>query len=427
MILSIVLIAALLAPLLVLTSEGKYTEEGPESRSLSHGYFIKNQGQINNSDIEYYGRVPDGYITLDSNSVSFWSDSSQKSDLLSFETSDDVVIVGHSEQDYRCHYFLGSRGTYTDVSCYQSLEYRDFTKGVNLAVCYVEDGIDFTFELKEDLSAEEIDTFWDDIKIDKSNLVLGSSGIRFHFDLPIDDSHRYRISQIDDRSLLSICLGGSESDRAQCMTRDQEGNLYIAGSTYSPEFPLRNEFQSYQGGMDAFVTKMNADGSIIYSTCIGGDYTNLLLSEPDDVAEDIAIDAEGNVYLTGNTKSNDFPTENPLYSVSENLTILRGEYQDHQGDVFILKLNSTGNGIEYSTYYGGTNGECGTSIDIDSDGKVFVGGWTSSENIPLINPIDSESYDLFDGFILCLSAAGDEFLFSSFIGGGGIDRVKDLA
>jgi hypothetical protein len=81
----------------------------------------------------------------------------------------------------------------------------------------------------------------------------------------------------------------------------------------------------------------------------------------------------------------------------------------------------------YSTYYGGTNGEYGNSIDIDRDGNVFVGGWTSSDDIPLVNPIDSENPEIFDGFILCLSAAGDELLFSSLLGGSGIDRVKDLA
>jgi hypothetical protein len=248
------MIVALLAPLLVLNVDGAQIDDTSEFHNSSNGYFIANHGQINNSDIGFYARVLNGYITLGTNCISFWNDASQKSDLFVFETSVGQVIVGLSELEYRCNYFLGSRGTYTDVACYQSIEYVDIAEGANLLVRYVDNGVDFTLELKGDLTTEEIDAFWNAIRRDSSNLVPDSSGIRLRFGMPTDYSSKFTPSQVDDNSLLSMCLGGSESDEAKCMARDQQGNIYVAGSTYSPEFPLLNAFQSYQGSKDAFVT-----------------------------------------------------------------------------------------------------------------------------------------------------------------------------
>ncbi len=419
------LVFALFAPLLMVDGANPQSMDSSQPRNISYGYFFENLGQVNSSETSFYARIPGGYLTLGLNRISVWSDSDQKSDLFIFEKMQDHRMISLDELNYRCHYFLGSRGTYTNVRCYQTLEYTGLPRDAKLLVRYFEDGIDFEVEPTDDLTPKEIDAFWESLHIDRTNLIPDSFRAKLEFDKQDGISLKYQPSQVEDHSFLSLCIGGTDRDEAKCMARDNDGNLYIAGLTLSPEFPLLNEYQSMQGGMDAFVTKLSDDGSILYSTCIGGGYSSI--SEPDDVAEDIAVDANGNVYLTGNTKSDDFPTENPLYSVGNNGTLLRSDYNEVQGDVFILKLNSTGNGLEYSSYYGGTNGESGTSIGIDLDGNVFVGGWTSSDNIPLVNPIDDTNDEIFDGFVFCLSAAGDELLFSSLIGGSGWEEVLDLA
>ncbi|MHA2064745.1 MAG: SBBP repeat-containing protein, partial [Candidatus Thorarchaeota archaeon] len=205
-------------------------------------------------------------------------------------------------------------------------------------------------------------------------------------------------------------------------------NLYITGKTYSSNFPVFNAYDStYNAGEDVFVTKMDQNGIIAYSTYIGGSVATMTSAQPHEIGNDITVDADGNVYVAGNTKSDDFPRVNPMFSYPENQSILRGEYNEAEGDAFVLKLNSTGH-IEYSTYFGGTNGDLATSIALDVAGNIYIGGRTSSDDLPLVNPIDTaNNLGNYDGFISCISADGSTILFSTFFGGSQNEIVNDIA
>jgi hypothetical protein len=143
-----------------------------------------------------------------------------------------------------------------------------------------------------------------------------------------------------------------------------------------------NPYQTtFQGGdYDAFVTKLSSTGnSLLYSTYLGG--------ADSDVGEDIAVDGSDNAYVTGNTQSSDFPTLNP--------------YQMNQGgdDAFIVKLDSSGSSLIYSTYLGGRGEERGYNIAIDGNNNAYVTGRTYSDNFPTLNPCQTTNQGDADAFV----------------------------
>ena len=149
------------------------------------------------------------------------------------------------------------------------------------------------------------------------------------------------------------------------MTVDASGNAYITGQVHAAGFPTQNPFQgSFGGYSDAFVTKLNPSGTaLIYSTYLGrGDL---------DEANDIAVDGSGNAYIIGETKSVDFPTQNPFQSS------LRGLQ-----DAFVTKLSASGSTLAYSTYLGGSSSaEEGWGIVVDGSGNAIVADIRANRNI----------------------------------------------
>jgi len=208
--------------------------------------------------------------------------------------------------------------------------------------------------------------------------------------------------------VYSTYLGGSEfedvgysaPDVGQGIAVDSASNVYVTGTTYSTDFPTVNPIQpAYGGHGDAFIAKLNSGGTaLIYSTYLGGRLS--------DGFGGIAVDADGNVYVTGDTASDDFPTVNPINA-------FRG------GEVFITKLNAAGTALIYSTYVGGKGGEGGGAIAVDTDGNAYVGGSTDSVDFPTVNAIQADypGSGLSKPFILKLNAAGSALVYSTYLGG----------
>ncbi|MCP5111482.1 MAG: hypothetical protein GY953_11675, partial [bacterium] len=133
---------------------------------------------------------------------------------------------------------------------------------------------------------------------------------------------------IDPVLSFASYLGGSLEETAAAVVTDAEGNRYLTGATQG-DFPATNSLQGSFGGSEAFVTKMSADGStLLYSTYIGG--------SGDDVGLGIDVDAGGNVYLTGATRSVDFPTAQPVQAA------FGGAGTEFGTDAFVLKLSADG-------------------------------------------------------------------------------------
>ena len=201
--------------------------------------------------------------------------------------------------------------------------------------------------------------------------------------------------------VYSTYLGGLDEDIANAIALDAFGNAYVTGSTRSSTFPRRrNLFPFHHGFKDAFITKLNPSGTIVYSVFFGG--SDL------DVAKAIAVTKAGNVYIGGYSTSKDLPTKNALQAVFGN-----GETK-----AFLTKVNSQGTGLIFSTYFGGDGLTGITSIQLDSSATAYLVGTASTTNMELVNPLQNGNRGGADAIVAKISASGTNLLFSSYFGGG---------
>lgn len=159
---------------------------------------------------------------------------------------------------------------------------------------------------------------------------------------------------------------------------DASGNVVITGYTRSHDFPTLNALQSNFGGAthDIFLTSLNASGSgLRYSTYLGGSGS--------DYGRGLALDADGNIYLTGYTTSLDFPTYQAL---QEN-------YAGGTADAIVMMLDPMASKLLYSSYIGGSGYERGRAITVDSIGNILVSGRTESPDFSVTRPAS----DMFGG------------------------------
>ena len=217
-----------------------------------------------------------------------------------------------------------------------------------------------------------------------------------------------------DPLFYSTYLGGSGGDSGESIAVDGAGNAYVTGSTSSTDFPTKNPLQPANGGgYDAFVAKIDPAGSaLVYSTYLGG--------RGDEFGATIAVDSAGNAYVTGSTSSTDFPTKNPLQPANGG-----GD------DAFVAKIDPAGSALVYSTYLGGSRGEGGSGIAVDSAGNAYVTGPTSSIDFPTKNPLQPENGGGYpntgDAYVSKINAAGSALVYSTYLGGRGNDRGSSIA
>lgn len=226
--------------------------------------------------------------------------------------------------------------------------------------------------------------------------------------------------------VYSTYLGGTDHDSSNSIAVDASGNAYVTGGTRSTDFPTMTPVQAALMGVgDAFITKLNAEGSALaYSTYLGGsiDSFDNGTSAPDS-GQGIAVDASGNAYVTGSAGATDFPTTAGAFQTT------MGGSQDFAGDAFVTKMSSTGTALVYSTYLGGLHGDQGNAIAVNAGGNAFVTGMTQSPDFPTLNPIratDSSDYDA-DAFVTKLNVEGSGLVYSTYIGAQNSDRGSDIA
>lgn len=219
--------------------------------------------------------------------------------------------------------------------------------------------------------------------------------------------------------VYSTYLGGSGEDIGYYrLAVDRDGNAHITGTTTSPDFPLVNAFQSTRkGASDYFVAKLNAAGSaLVYSTLLGGS------GDEGGLGNGVAVDDAGNAYVTGRTASRDFPVLNPIMT-------FRGGSCGNSGDchdAFVTKLSPAGT-LVYSTYLGGTSTDIGFVVAVDAAGSAYVVGTTGSADFPIRNAFQSVMAGGGDGFVTKIDPSGSSIVYSTFLGGSGVDFAEDLA
>lgn len=243
-----------------------------------------------------------------------------------------------------------------------------------------------------------------------------SAGFPMRF--PYEDTHAgafdlfvAKLTPDGSQLAYSTFLGGFDIDIGNDIAIDLSGAAYVTGYTQSADFPMSNAYDpSHNGGFrDVFVSKMSPDGSIlVYSTFLGG--------AGSDRAEGIDVDLNGCAYVTGETPSNGFPTRSAY----------DGSHNGGGADVFVTKLNSSGNDLVYSTFVGGGGGDYGVGIALDQTGSAYITGYTNSPGFPLQNAYDSTQNGDFDAFVTKLSPAGNVLMYSTYLGGSGSEKSRGI-
>jgi hypothetical protein len=219
------------------------------------------------------------------------------------------------------------------------------------------------------------------------------------------DAFVAKIFPSGDGLVYSTYLGGISNDVAAGIAVDSTGDAYVAGYTSSPNFPTASAYQgSYGTNQDAFITKLNPSGSsLLFSTYLGGSAS--------EVANAIALDPTGRVYVTGQTSSTNFPTLNayqPAFSAGATAS------------AFVSRFSAAG-ALSYSTYLGGNGTDSGQGIAVDGTGAAYITGFTSSTTFPVQAAVQGTNAGSNDAFVSRLAPSGSALLFSSYLGGDGDD------
>jgi hypothetical protein len=303
---------------------------------------------------------------------------------------------------------------------------------------------------------------------------------------------KFEVNQYDQARPLIIdpvlsytyYLGGNKLEYASGIAVDSNGNTYVAGYTFSANFPTVNPLQPDRGAEfdndpDVFVAKLNPGGSeLIYATYLGGSsgqlatgiaidpsgsayvcgisstnfpvvnalqpmpgdgidafvaklnpagsalvYSTFLGGSGVDLCAGIAVDGVGHAYITGTTASPDFPVANALQPRLQEGACTNGPCTD----AFVAKINPAGSALIYATYLGGTSTELGSGIAVDAGGNAFMTGTTGSTNFPNRNAFQATKRGITDVFVTKVNPTGSALVYSTYLGGSLVQIGSGIA
>ena len=340
------------------------------------------------------------------------------------------------------NYFIGSDPAKwrTNVPQYGRVNYEQVYPGVDLAFHGAQRQMEFDFVVQPQADAKQIElkfsgarhlradqngdlvlpTTLGDVRLHKPIAYQENGGkrerVEAHFALTGTNGVKFAIGAYDRNRELVIdptvsyatYIGGGGEDQATSVAVDGSGNAYITGEAGDTTFP--HSAGTFGGGLhDAYVFKLNAAGTTqVYSTLFGG--------SGDDSGNGIAIDASGNAYVTGGTGSSNFP-------------VTGGVLQSTLGgtaDAFVAKFDTSG-ALSYATYLGGSAGDFGLGIAIDSSFNTYVTGEVDSSDFPTLNAFQSALGGQADAFVAELNPTATALVYSSYLGGTGIDNATGIA
>lgn len=246
------------------------------------------------------------------------------------------------------------------------------------------------------------------------DIVVDDAGNSYLIGSAYEDHHTLDVMVIKldpfGNEVWTYYYAGGGHSFATGIALDSSGHPWVTGWTDDSGFPLVNPIDAQFNAREIFLMRFDpADGSVLYSTYIGGDYT--------DTAEAIVINDQDEIYLGGTSGSTDFPTTPDAWQTEPSAPLYI--YQD----AVIVKLSPSGDEILYATYFGGFEDDWVTSIALDGQDNILLAGYTNSDDVPLANAIDTAPNDI---FISKLSADGGALLFGSYFGGSDFDHPRQM-
>ncbi len=402
--------------------------------------FLKNKGQLPDY-LAYYANFPQGVVGFGCSTVYFSIDN--LSFQLAFLDSYTVEPIGTGELQGYSNYFIGKSAFY-NIDHFSYIQYENLYDGITLRYQLTSEGLKYEFLVDPYAEIKQIKMVYigvDNLLVNPSRVELKISEYFFvddgllvwyadnkqkiscsftqiyypYLNQSMQPVVEFRLAPYYDNSrpiiidplllVYSTYLGGNFDDIGNDIVLDNLNNIYITGFTQSTNFPVANSYNSTKSGnRDVFIIKLSADGSsLLFSTFIGG--------YEFDIGNSIELDSSGNIFVTGATKSSDFPTLNAFDST-------------HGGfaDAFLLKLTVNGS-LEYSTFIGGSTFDSADSLTLDSSDNVYITGNTNSIDFPVVNAYDSSRNGGSDAFIAKLSNNGS-LIYSTYFGGSRDETIE---
>ena len=376
-------------------------------------------------------------------------------------------ITGENELTSKSNYFIGNDPNHwqTNVPTYARVKYEQIYPGIDLIYYGNQRQLEYDFIVSPRANHHRIAFEVCGAKRIRQNaqgelvFAVGEDEIRWHKPVVYQEKNgarrqiaaRYSITGTNqvgfeiakydadrplyiDPLIYSTYLGGNNDDLGLGIATDNTGNIYVTGYTQSANFSVSpGAYQSVcndgrvecgDGAIgDVFVTKISPSGSLLYSTYLGGSGT--------DWGYGIAIDKEGDAYVTGWTTSSDFPLSSGAFgtvyckSQSGNCTA---------GTAFITKLNPTGSALVYSTYLSGSWWVQANGIAVDSAGDAYVTGTTQAPDFPTtpgafqtVCGAGDDCIYYYDAFVSKINRDGTALVYSTFLGGQGFEYGQSIA
>lgn len=350
-------------------------------------------------------------------------------------------VTGEDELVSRSNYLIGHTSEWrTEISNFGRVRYSDVYEGIDVAYYGNQRMLEYDFIVDAGADAGQVRVRFDgseSIRIDDNGelvIQLSSDGDEIRFRAPYSFQEtetgrqtvesRYRINSdgsvgfdlgeydssreliIDPILDYSTFLGGLGTETPRDIAVDTSGNVYVLGQTRSMDFPgldVKTGSLKSTTDQDIFVTKLSSDGgTVLFSTFVGGTGS--------DYAGGLELGPAGNIYVSGSTWSSDAPTTAGAYQTTLNGT----------GDGYLFLLNSTGDSLQYSTFFGGADGESGGGLFVDGAGVAYITGQTLSNDLPDVGSYDKSRTGQSDVYVAKINPAGTgagDLLYTTYLGG----------
>ena len=440
------------------------------------GGFIENKGQFPDDKVSYY-------LSFSAGGIAFLEDAvilNKQEELdIPYTSNVDVITGSHGTQDPdddfgsspaaqgcnvqltfpggqistpiglnpipgKFNFITGSQEEWaTDVTSYSTIQYEDLFTNIDLVYTSTYDGIKSEFIVRPGGDINDIQVMVEGhiaLSTHRNDLTIRTvagdfveTGLDIYYaddtDEKIDgafeiiDGDRYGFSigeyqrsrtVIIDPLIYSTYFGGSENDNPSTVRIDDENNVYFSGHSRSTDFPTTpgSYNRVHTGDYDTFITKMNETGKkMLFSTFVGGTGYSTCHS--------LSIDDDHNVYFGGSTNSSDLPTTQDA---------LRPDYCGGYWDGYITVLNSTGSGLVYSTFIGGSQKDRVIDIALGIDGSIFATGTTNSTDYHVTKDTYQDEFGggFADVYYLKMNTSTFSLEFSSYLGASLEETVTSI-